>query len=471
MRRAAADRRRSSAMRARSAARCASRGVASPVTDLAAVIGAYPLDIDGDGNVDLAVLRVGGNVLLRGVGDCRFERANEALSFDGGTAWSTAFSATWEGTASLPTLAVGNYVTLDANGKPTFDCADSSLYRPDPAGTGYAPPLALTPGHCPLSMLFSDWDRSGRRDLRVTNDRHYYVEGSDQLWRIAPGQPPRAYTTADGWVPLQVWGMGIAAYDVTGDGYPDYFLTSQGDNKLQTLTLGPAQPTYRDIAVKRGVTVAAPFTGGDILPSTAWHPEFADVNNDGFVDLFVSKGNVSAVPDQAAKDPSNLLLGQADGTFREAADTAGILSFDSGRGAALADFNLDGLLDLVEVNVDAPVKLWRNVGSGDAAHPAGMGGWLAIRVSQPGPNRDAIGALVEVQVGDATLRREVTVGGGHAGGQLGWNHFGLGSASAARVRITWPDGTLGAWVQAGANQLIDVDRAVPGVTPWRPAGT
>ncbi len=99
------------------------------------------------------------------------------------------------------------------------------------------------------------------------------------------------------------------------------------------------------------MNAAQPFTGGDVLPSTAWHPEFEDVNNDGFVDLFVSKGNVDAQPDYARKDPSNLLLGQPDGTFTEAADAAGILSFDRGRGAALADFNLDGLLDLVEVEL------------------------------------------------------------------------------------------------------------------------
>ena len=51
-------------------------------------------------------------------------------------------------------------------------------------------------------MLFSDWDRSGRRDLRISNDRHYYSDlsdGQEQLWRIAPGEAPRQYTAADGW--------------------------------------------------------------------------------------------------------------------------------------------------------------------------------------------------------------------------------------------------------------------------------
>ena len=76
--------------------RCASRRSASPVTDLTAVTGAYPLDVDSDGHTDLAVLRVGEDVLLRGLGDCRFERANEALGFDGGDSWTVGFSATWE---------------------------------------------------------------------------------------------------------------------------------------------------------------------------------------------------------------------------------------------------------------------------------------------------------------------------------------------------------------------------------------
>jgi hypothetical protein len=442
--------------------------LSDPSTDLTGVNGAYPLDIDGDGQVDLAVLRVGETVLLRGLGDCRFERANEAWSFAGGNAWTTAFSASWEGAAALPTMAIGTYVGLDAAGKPTGSCTDNALVRPDAAGTGYATPIPLTPGFCTLSMLFSDWDRSGRRDLRVSNDRHYYTDGEEQLWRIATGEPPRPYTDADGWVRMEIWGMGIASYDLTGDGYPEVFLTSQGDNRLQTLTAGPAKPTYRDIALNRGVTAAQPFTGGDVLPSTAWHPEFDDVNNDGFTDLFISKGNVSAQPDYAQKDPSNLFLGQPDGSFTEAADAAGILNFARGRGAALADFNLDGMLDLVEVNYGAPTEIWRNVGSGTADRPAPMGNWLAVRVGQPGPNHDAIGAWLEVRVGDVTVRRELTVGGGHAGGQLSWVHVGLGQADGADVSVLWPDGETGPWLHVVANQFTDVERGATAAQSWRP---
>jgi hypothetical protein len=443
--------------------------IPDPVTDLVGVNGAYPVDIDGDGNVDLVVLQVGGAHLLRGLGGCRFAPADTAWSFDGGGGFATAFSASWEGASGLPTLAIGNYLKLDTAGKPTGDCATSALVRPAATGgSGYGPPMPIAPGYCTLSMLFSDWDRSGRRDLRVTNDRQYYTDGMDQLWRVAAGEAPRAYTASDGWVSLQIWGMGIASYDLTGDGYPEVYLTSQADNKLQTLTTGPSQPTYRDIALKRGVTGAQPFTGGDALPSTAWHPDFQDVNNDGFIDLFVSKGNVNAMPDYAAKDPSDLFLGRPDGTFVEGAADAGIVTFDRARGAVVTDLNADGLPDLVVSNFGVPARVWRNVGAGTAASPAAMGHWLDVTLAQTGGNRDAIGSWVDVRIGDTVVQREVTVGGGHISGTLVPMHVGLGPATAVEVRVQWPDGETGPWLPATADQRIVIERGAASV---RPAGS
>lgn len=437
-------------------------------TDLTEVTGAFPLDVDGDAITDVAVLRLGENVVLRGLGDCRFERANETWGIDGGDEWTAAFSAKWESGAALPTLAFGNYVALDDDNGRTGTCSDNSLVRPDANGSIYAAPISLAPGWCTLSVLFSDWDRSGRRDLRVANDKHYYRDGEEQLWRVADGEVPRLYTRDEGWKRMQIWGMGIATFDLTGDGLPEVFLTSQGDNKLQTLAEGASLPSYTDIAIRRGVTAHRPFTGDQVYPSTAWHPEFQDVNNDGFMDLFISKGNVEAMPDYAAEDPNNLLLGQPDGTFVEAAETAGLLSLGRTRGAALADFNLDGMLDLVEVNRRENVKLWRNVGWGDASQPSPMGGWIGIRLGQAGPNRNAIGSWIEVKIGDYTIEREVTVGGGHAGGQLGWIHFGLGEADRAEIRVQWPDGEVGPWVKVEADEFWTIERSGSKAQIWEP---
>jgi hypothetical protein len=304
----------------------------------------------------------------------------------------------------------------------------------------------------------------------MANDRHYYLDGEEQLWRIEPGEPPRLYTRADGWRRLVIWGMGIASYDVTGDGVPEVYLSSQGDNKLQTLANASGGPTYEDIAIEEGVTATRPYTGGDPLPSTAWHPEFQDVNNDGLVDLFVSKGNVEAQPDFAAKDPSDLLMGQPDGTFAEEGLAAGIANFVKGRGAAVVDLNLDGMLDIVQVNRRVNVSLFRNVGSGTADEPEPMGNWIAVRPEQTDPNRDAIGSWIQVRFGDRIVERELTIGGGHASGELGWVHVGLADADSAEVRIRWPDGEVGPWQEVDANAFVTIPRdGEP--TAWSPSGS
>ena len=441
--------------------------------------GAYPLDIDGDGNTDLVVLRVGEVQVFRGLGACKFERANTAWNVITSNAWHSAFSATWERGQTWPTLAFGTYTDRSRPEFPWGSCTPGLMLRPASNGKGFAPPLPLTPGHCALSMLFSDWNRSGEAALRVSNDREYYKGGQEQLWKMSPGTPPALYTPAQGWKPLQIWGMGIASHDLDGDGLPEIFLTSMSDNKLQKLDASSEGkvPTYSDIAYKRGVTAHRPYVGGDVHPSTAWHSQFADVNHDGLADLFIVKGNISSMPDFAALDPNNLLLQQADGRFFEAGHLAGIASVKRGRGGMLADLNGDGLLDMLVVNRWDKAQLWRNVGAGTAEKPLPMGHWLQLRLVQSGANRDAVGAWVEVDLGDALptggqriIRHELTVGGGHASGHSGWMHFGLGTAKDARVRVQWPLTSGGTgwseWqaVAASGFYMIDKER---GVKAWK----
>ncbi len=425
--------------------------------ELTNAIGAYPLDIDGDGEVDLVVLRVGEVQVFRGLGHCKFERANERWKLHTGNAWHTAFSATWERGQSWPTLAFGTYVDRSKPEFPWGSCTPGSLWRPDPAGGGFAPAVPLVPGHCALSMLFSDWNRSGEPALRVSNDREYYKGGQEQLWKLSPGQAPVQYAAGQGWKPLQIWGMGIASHDIDGDGLPEVFLTSMSDNKLQKLEAGASAPSYVDVAFKRGVTAHRPYAGGDVHPSTAWHAQFEDVNNDGLIDLFIVKGNVSTMPDFATLDPNNLLLQQADGHFVEAGQQAGVASFRRGRGGMLVDLNGDGLLDMLVVNRWDKAQLWRNVGAGTPAQALPMGHWLQLQLRQPGGNRNAVGAWVEVDLGGRIVRTELTVGGGHASGHLGWMHFGLGAPTRVKLRVQWPAGDWGPWMEAAADAFYIVD--------------
>jgi len=417
---------------------------------LTGVIGAYPLDVDSDGVMDLLVLRVGANTLLRGGPACSFAPFPAALGFTSGDRWSTAFSATWEAGKTLPTLAVGNYVDRTDPAGPFGTCDVNLLYRPE--ARNYGAPQPLAPGYCALSMLFSDWGRHGRADLRVSNDRHYYVKGGqEQMWAMEP--VPRLYGPADGWRRYMLWGMGIASRDIDGDGRPEVYLSSMGDQKMQSLVPGAAGPEYRDATYGRGITAHRPYMGGDGRPSTGWQVSFGDVQNDGRDDIFIAKGNVEQMPGSAMKDPNNLLLQQPGGRFVEDGGKAGIGSMARSRGAALVDMNLDGLLDLAVVNRRAPMQIYQNV-TKNAGH------WIEVALSQPAPNVNAVGAWIEVDTGTGTgiQSREITVGGGHASGTAGFQHFGLGGVTKARLRVIWPGGDIGDWQDVAADQLLRVSR-------------
>ena len=292
------------------------------------VNGAYPLDVDGDGLVDLAVLRVGrerrccaASATAASSGRTRpglrrRRRPDDGVQRDLGGLGRPADA----GDRQLPR----------ARRRPASrrHCADSQLLRPAATATGYGatdPAGARATARCRCSSATGIG--SGRRDLRVSNDRALLrTDGRSS----SGGWPRRAAAALHGRRRLgrvKIGGMGIASHDLTGDGFPEVYLTSQGDNKLQTLAGGPAPadlPRHRARARRHR---DPPFTGGDALPSTAWHPEFQDVNNDGFIDLFVSKGNVDDAARLRHRDPSNLLIGQPDGTFIEGAEEAGIVSF------------------------------------------------------------------------------------------------------------------------------------------------
>ncbi|MGV6811712.1 MAG: CRTAC1 family protein [Brevirhabdus sp.] len=409
----------------------------APFPALIGVTGAYPLDIDSDGWLDLVVLRVGENRLLRGGPDCHFTPAPAAWGFDGGARWSTAFSATWEPGRQWPTLAIGNYVDRADPDGPFEACDDNVLFRPE--GRRFGPPALLSPGFCALSMLFTDWNDRGRADLRVSNDRHYYVRnGEEQMWRL---DPLRLLTEADGWRRIRVWGMGIAARDLTGDGRAEVVLTSMGDQ----LMLIAEDGGWRNAPYDIGTYAQRPYFGDDGRPSTGWHAEFGDVNNDGRDDLFIAKGNVDQMPSNAMDDPNNLLIQGDDGRFVEHGRSAGVGTVERSRGAALADLNGDGRLDLIVVNRRAPMELYQNA-------TANTGNWVAIEPRLEGNNTRAVGAWIELETPTRTQRREITVGGGHAGGSAVAQHFGLGDHDSARLRLTWPDGTRSGWVTVDAGK-------------------
>ncbi|WP_343069915.1 CRTAC1 family protein [Jannaschia sp. Os4] len=384
--------------------------------------GLYALDLDADGPLDLVVTRVGPNLAFRGDGACGFSPLPLP---DGGDAWTTAFTAVWQG--ARPTLAFGNYVDRADPDGPFGTCDDNLLLEPEGAGWRET---VLSPGHCALSLLASDEDRDGVPTLRLSNDRHYYLSGGrEQMWSLAER---RFLGPADGFDAPSLWGMGIASGDATGDGLPEIVLTSMAD---QVAYLSSPEGLTR-APYEAGLTAHRPHAGGDGRPSTGWHAEWADVENDGDLDLLIVKGNVDQMPGMAMKDPNNLLLNTGNG-FVEASVEAGVASDHRGRGGAWADLDGDGRLDLVVVNRRAPLEVWRNVSD--------AGNAVAVELRQPGGNRHAVGAWVELRTEAGVQARELTVGGGHGGDAVAPLWFGIGAAEAAELRVIWPGGAAGPW--------------------------
>src|SRR5665213_4503913 len=274
--------------------------------ELTGVTGAYPIDIDGDGILDVVLLRVGESAVFRVLGVCKFDGANEKWAFVGGDAWATAFAAEWEHGATWPTVAIGTYIDRTQDIEPWGSCTENWMLRPKPGAQQFDARIPLKPSVCTLSMLFTDWNRSGTASLRVSNDREYYLGGSEQMWKVLPGEAPKLYTEAEGWKFIRLWGMGIASADINDSGYPSYFLSSMADQRMQMLANGATKPAYKESQFEMGTTAHRPYTGGDERPSTGWHTQFEDVNNDGRYDLFIAKGNVDKMPDFAMKDPNNL---------------------------------------------------------------------------------------------------------------------------------------------------------------------
>lgn len=409
------------------------------VPKLSGVTGAYPIDLDGDGIKDLFVLRVGPNVALKGSGDCTFTDATTLWGLPQHDQWTTAFTAWWEPGEARPTLAIGNYVDRADPSGPFEACDHNQILRP--TAQGYQTEV-LAPGFCALSILAAQ-DARGRNTLRLSNDRHYYVKGGyEQMWDIAER---RFLTEDDGWDKVALWGMGIASRDLTGDGKDEVMLTSMGDQLLQ---IAQADGRYDAAPYSIGTYAQRPHVGDDGRPSTGWHAEFGDVDNDRRADLFIAKGNVDQMPGMATRDPNNLLIQLADGSFVEAAAEAGMATTERSRGAALADFDGDGRLDLIVVNRRARMELYRNV-------TADTGNWLRVALSQEGGNRDAIGARITLRSDDDLQSQQHVIGGGHAGGQLLPRHFGLGAAEEAVITVDWPDGTQStARARAGETLVI-----------------
>ena len=409
-------------------------------------------------------------MVLRGLGDCRFEDANEALGLDAADRRGPPRSAR-RGRARTRCRRWRSATTsCPGDGR----CDDSWLVRPDRRGDALrARRSRSTPGYCTLSMLFSDWSASGRRDLRMSNDRHYYLDGEEQLWRIEPGAAARRRTPRPtGGARCRSGGWASPARTSPATVCPRCSSPARPTTSCRrSPTARPARPTGTSRST-RGVTAQRPVRGRRRAAVDGMAPGVRrrqqrrlrrPVRHQGQrrgADRPGEPGSEQPVDRPGGRHVRRRCRGSRDRRLRprhaarrSSTSTSTACSISSWSTAARTS------------------TLWRNVGRGDAAQPEAMGHWIDVRLhSRPRTSTpSARGSRCEPATARAT--REVTVGGGHVSGELGWLHVGhRRRPTRPRCACTWPDGSVGPWMTVHADSRATITRGESSPTPWTPEG-
>ena len=240
-------------------------------------------------------------------------------------------------------------------------------------------------------------------------------------------------------------GMGVAVGDFEPSGVLDIFKTHfRGDTPVLYRSNGKGN--FRDVTLRAGLGVETRFVG--------WGAAIADLDNDGLPDLFFTTGMVypeveAKLPDAPYKTPSVVFRNLGGGKFEELMGEAGpgISETHSSRGAAFGDFDNDGDLDILIMNMNEPPSLLRNDVSG--GHH-----WLKVLLTGTASNRSAIGAVVVAEYGERRQAQAVVAQASYLSANDRRLHFGLGAETKANLEIRWPNGAAEIIRDVAADRLV-----------------
>jgi len=428
-------------------------------------------DYDNDGWVDLFVTFWGHNVLLHNNGDGTFaDVTKKAGLWHPDRRWGTGCAFVDYDRDGRLDLFISNYVDFDPASTPLpgssplcqwkgvpvmcgprgLKGTHSELYHNNGNGTftdvSEKSGVATAGAYYCLTALTGDFDNDGWPDVYVACDStpsllfHNNHDGTFSETAVEAGV---AYNK-DG---HEQAGMGADAVDYDGDGWLDLIKTNFSDD-TSTLYHNNRDGTFTDVTSEAGLGTNTQFLG--------WGALFVDVDNDGWPDLFIANGHV--YPELDGKGLGStfferklLYWNEHNGKFKDISVEAGpgITTRLNSHGAAAADFDNDGSVEILVNNSHAPPSLLKNLGEHE--------NWFLLKLIGTKSNHDAIGARVTVRADGHQQMREVRSGGGYVSQSDFRQHFGLGRATKIDLlEIRWPSGLTEKLENVPANQIVTI---------------
>jgi enediyne biosynthesis protein E4 len=421
-------------------------------------------DYNNDGLDDLFLTYYGQNVLFRNNGDGSFtDVTREAGLTLPKPQWSTGCTFVDYDRDGHLDLFFSTYVDLDTGMKMPAGCDWKGI-------AVHCGPRGLPKGRCYLfhndghgrftdvskeagvdsgrahgfTAVAADFDDDGWPDIYVACDStpsFYYRNRHDGTF-VEEGLERGVALSEDG---AEQAGMGLGIGDYKLDGTLGILKTHFADD-TSVLYDNNGKGEFTDVTLKSGLGVETRYV--------CWGAGIVDLDNDGLPDLFIAAGQVYPELEKQAplfpyKNPRIVFRNLGGGRFEELFDEAGpaIAAAHSSRGCAFGDFDNDGDIDIVIMNMNEPPSLLRNDNNG-------QNHWLKVQLEAVTSNRSAIGARVTARYGRRLQVQELISQSSFLSVNDKRLHFGLGPETSASLEVRWPNGVKQMFANVPANHLV-----------------
>ncbi len=428
-------------------------------------------DYNNDGFEDIFISQWGQNILYRNNGDGTFTDVTKPAGLvHEGRRWSTGCTWVDYDRDGRLDLFLSHYLVFDFASIPPAGRDPACNFKGVPVNCG---PRGLRPEHFTLyhnngdgtftdvtqasgiaavaagfglTALAADLQSRGLQDIYVACDSTpsllFHNQGNGTF--LEQGLESGLAVNEDG---SEQAGMGLAIGDFDNDGALDILKTHFSEDTA-ALYRNLGGRGFQDVTLRSGLGVETRYV--------SWGAGIQDFDNDGWPDLFWVTGSTypeaeKRHPDFPHRGPRILFRNLGDGRFEELLDAAGpgIATLHASRGVAFGDFDNDGDVDILIMNLNEPPSLLRN-------DTSGPGHWLKVRLAGVKSNRSAIGATVVATFGKHKQAQALVAQSGYLSANDPRLHFGLGAEDSATLEVLWPSGQREVVKSVRANQLVTI---------------